>query len=213
MLCARQRPSRRLIAAAFLLLAMGVGVASPADGRAQQLPEQLDTRLLAIVDAYDAGGEAAAAAAAQRFAISMTQDRVRVIIELEAGAPAANIVHAAGGGFERQHGDLIQVSLPIPALRHFSAISGVRLVRPPLRLEPLVVGQGVSLIEADGWHTEGVTGAGVKVAVLDAGFAGYTSLLGTELPASVTTRSFRMDEDITGGGINHGTGVARSCTR
>jgi subtilisin family serine protease len=48
----------------------------------------------------------------------------------------------------------------------------------------------------------------VKVAVLDLGFAGYTGLLGTELPASVTVQSFRADGDITGGGEVHGTAVA-----
>jgi hypothetical protein len=66
----------------------------------------------------------------------------------------------------------------------------------------------VSLIEADQWHNAGITGSGVKIAVLDLGFQGYVSLLGTELPSSVVARSFRQDGDISGGGERHGTGVA-----
>jgi hypothetical protein len=60
---------------------------------------------------------------------------------------------------------------------------------------------------APGWATKGATGLGVKVAILDLGFGGYTNLLGTELPSTVTARSFRADGDITGGGESHGSAV------
>ena len=53
-----------------------------------------------------------------------------------------------------------------------------------------------------------MTGAGVKVGIIDLGFAGYQALLGSELPASVTTETeagcagqFATDED-------HGAAVA-----
>ncbi|MCK4732288.1 MAG: S8 family serine peptidase, partial [Methanophagales archaeon] len=51
------------------------------------------------------------------------------------------------------------------------------------------------------------------VAIVDLGFEGYEDLLGTELPANVTVRSFRVDGDITGGGLPildrvHGTACA-----
>jgi hypothetical protein len=48
----------------------------------------------------------------------------------------------------------------------------------------------------------------VKVAILDLGFTGYESKLGTELPASVTTMSFVAGGDIHGGGEVHGAAVA-----
>jgi len=59
---------------------------------------------------------------------------------------------------------------------------------------------------ADVWHNTGLDGSGVKVAIVDVGFAGYSSLLGTALPVAVTTH-----DDCGGnfpGGTDHGTAVA-----
>ena len=51
---------------------------------------------------------------------------------------------------------------------------------------PEVVSQGVALIDADDWQSAGCTGTGVKIAVLDPGFAGYATRVSEgELPASV----------------------------
>ncbi len=47
----------------------------------------------------------------------------------------------------------------------------------------------------------------MKIAILDVGFTGYSSLLGTELPASVTTQSFYTGSDIEGY-TDHGTACA-----
>ena len=50
--------------------------------------------------------------------------------------------------------------------------------------------QGVALHGADVWHRAGYTGAGVKVGVIDIGFTGFSALMGSELPASVTVRCY-----------------------
>jgi subtilisin family serine protease len=71
-----------------------------------------------------------------------------------------------------------------------------------------IVSEGLKCVNASEQHNRGITGEGVKVAIVDHGFEGYEDLLGTELPADVTVMSFRMDGDITGGGIIHGTGCA-----
>jgi hypothetical protein len=68
----------------------------------------------------------------------------------------------------------------------------------PLR-EELLDRLGVSR-----WHSAGVRGAGVKVAVLDSGFRGYHSFLGSSLPATVTTRSFRADGNLEAKDSQHG---------
>jgi subtilisin family serine protease len=47
----------------------------------------------------------------------------------------------------------------------------------------------------------------IRVGILDLGFAGHQGLLGRELPASVTARSFHPD-GIDGGGEVHGTACA-----
>ncbi|MGD0783893.1 MAG: S8 family serine peptidase, partial [Candidatus Aminicenantales bacterium] len=68
----------------------------------------------------------------------------------------------------------------------------------------------MALIGADLWKTLTPFRNAVpaKVCVLDAGFEGYTSLLGSDLPKTVTAKSFRADGDITGGGEQHGAACA-----
>lgn len=61
-------------------------------------------------------------------------------------------------------------------------------------------------IGADKWHAAGITGKGVRVAIVDLGFGGVKSLLGRDLPATVKTNISidRMDRQRE----NHGTAVA-----
>lgn len=66
-----------------------------------------------------------------------------------------------------------------------------------------------ALIGADRWRAAGFTGYGVRVAIVDRGFAGYEALLGNGLPASTRARSFRADGNLAAGG-DHGTLAARA---
>jgi subtilisin family serine protease len=54
------------------------------------------------------------------------------------------------------------------------------------------------------WHAAGYLGKGVKIAVLDSGFRGYRTFLGSVLPRSVRTRSFRNDGDLEARASQHG---------
>jgi subtilisin family serine protease len=64
-----------------------------------------------------------------------------------------------------------------------------------------------SLIGADRWQEAGFSGHGVRVAVLDAGFAGYQEALSVTLPERLVTRSFRTDRQMDGG-TDHGLRAA-----
>lgn len=80
---------------------------------------------------------------------------------------------------------------------------------PALIEEPLHPSQAATeLIGADRWRAAGFTGHGVRVAIVDTGFAGYEAHLGTSLPAAVRTRSFRADGDLAAKS-DHGTLAAR----
>jgi Subtilase family len=57
---------------------------------------------------------------------------------------------------------------------------------------------------ADRWQAEGYRGQGVKVAILDTGFRGYRSFLGTVLPRRVPVRSFRTDHNLEARNSQHG---------
>jgi len=171
---------------------------------------RLESTLAQVADAFGAGGSPAAAQAALERALPLHDSQVRVIVEARAGraTEAVGAVAALNGRVEKVRGDLVQALMSVSALKDLASSANVRFVRLPYQRLPLVTGQGVALINADVWQAAGFTGSGVKVAILDLGFAGYTSLLGIELPASVVTHSCRADGDITGGGEVHGAGVA-----
>jgi hypothetical protein len=171
----------------------------------------MESALAQLAEAFGSGGLPAAAQTAQQMAIPLRDDRVLAIVEVKAGrvAGAMGAVTSLNGQVEKVRGDLVQALVPVSSLKQLASSENVRFVRLPYQRLPLVVtGQGVALINADAWHAAGFTGNGVKVAILDLGFAGYTSLLGTELPASVVTHSCRANGDITGGGEVHGAAVA-----
>ena len=69
-----------------------------------------------------------------------------------------------------------------------------------------VVSQGVEIMGAEDMQALGSEGSGVKIGIIDLGFAGYTSAQASgDLPANLTA------VDYTGngiGGLNHGTQVA-----
>ena len=149
-----------------------------------------------------------AASFAQQYSIELDNGSIRVVIECEAGQIAAvSTAASALGTVETSYTNLIQATVPVSQLTALADITGVKFIRQPFYPELTVVSEGVALINADSWHTGNLTGNGVKVAVLDGGFTGYTSLLGTELPASVTTQSFHSSADINGN-TNHGTACA-----
>jgi subtilisin family serine protease len=54
------------------------------------------------------------------------------------------------------------------------------------------------------WHSAGLRGQGVKVAVLDSGFRGYRDHLGKGLPKQVTVQSFRLDGNLEARDSQHG---------
>ena len=150
-----------------------------------------------------------ARAVARAQEIEPTSRGVVVIVEPSAGVGAAeDAVTAAGGTVDATAGRLIQARITtdrLAAVAQSSAVSEVRA--PALHVADSITGEGVAAINAPAWHSAGFTGSGVKVGIIDLGFAGYQALLGTELPASVTTETeagcvgHLSDED-------HGTAVA-----
>lgn len=129
-----------------------------------------------------------------------------------AGDPAALVtaIEAVGGIIEVQSDDRVQALLPPGAAAGLHSAGLARLEAPALML-PLQTGSlgtAASIIGADRWQQAGFTGHGVKVAIVDAGFAGYQTLLGGALPSTVVERSFRADGEIAGH-TDHGTRAAR----
>ncbi len=106
--------------------------------------------------------------------------------------------------FKGKH--LYQMSIPPHNISWLKKLP-ISYARFPLESTTTVVSEGTAIINASQLHELGVNGSGVKVAVLDKGFKGYSSLLGSELPSNVTTKSFRQDGDIEVA-TEHGTACA-----
>ncbi len=133
---------------------------------------------------------------------------VRVVVECRPGerAAARGVTESLGGVVTAVHHDLVFATVPLGQLPLLASMDAVLRVRTSSRSEPHVVSEGLAAHVADVLHSEGSTGQGVKVGVLDCGgFTGYQALLGTDLPAQVTLWSGGSDPVGTG---NHGTACA-----
>jgi len=117
-------------------------------------------------------------------------------------------IEAMGGKVETTYQHLVQSIVPLYILQDLADLPMVRYLRLPIKPIPLITSEGVAATGANIWHEISPyrTTEVVKVCILDAGFEGYNNLLGTELPSSVTTRSFRADGDIYAS--IHGTACA-----
>ena len=106
-------------------------------------------------------------------------------------------------------GDMVVATVRTEALGSLQADRRLSWIRPASRPRPEVItGQGVAFIDANDWHAEGVTGEGVRVAIIDLGFVGYTSRQAEgELPMSLTTLNYCGGATIATF-TDHGTAVA-----
>jgi hypothetical protein len=173
----------------------------------------LDSQLVEVARAERSGGRGAGLSSARAQSVGVAQGRVRVVVEADAGRDEASraAVVAAGGVVIAESGDLVEALVPPGSLRSLAASDGVAFVRAPARPFPDAVDEGVAATGADVWHAAGYNGDGVKVGIIDLGFYGYQSLLGTALPATVTTHDTDCGSGFDGAppdGSEHGTAVA-----
>ncbi|MFA7387226.1 MAG: S8 family serine peptidase [Thiohalobacteraceae bacterium] len=144
----------------------------------------------------------------QRRLTSGVSEPLTVIVETGLPAVAADALRrhaftprlAVDGRFELQ--------VEAARLSAFAAALPVgSLIRPSFPHEADVVSQGVPLTGAGDMHTLEANGAGVRIGIIDLGFASLAAAQSAgELPAALTV------SDYTGlgtGGTNHGTQVAQ----
>jgi subtilisin family serine protease len=193
---------------------------------------ELDSVYKEFLLAYQEGGQdAAVELARQRGLLTPDGDlRVNLVLDTEDHAPLVSQLEAIGVTVVSAYRDRVNVAVPLALfeaqleggapeaifeqLGELEHVIAVRL--PQVRVTegaaslPLVQegrnveGEGVGKIAADVWHQAGFTGSGVRVGVLDLGFAGHENLLGVELPDDVPVATFGWhdEEEI------HGTACA-----
>jgi subtilisin family serine protease len=189
-------------------------VAPEGIGRPSKGNPKLGSSLNRLLEAHRRDGVAEAQAFATTHMMVLDDDRVQVVIVTtqEAISDLKKAVEALGGEYQGHYEGMLQALMPMGALESLAQRPDVLVIREPRRpipLGPTMAGtvdtEGLGPSNASDWHSAGHTGSGVRVAVIDGGFTNYTSLLGTDLPGSVTT----YDWTASGmGGSPHGTACA-----
>jgi len=142
-----------------------------------------------------------------KVAITMWIDESKTINAWE------NIINNTGGEITAQQGHRLLARVPLSALEQLAMQAGLNYAEPQVMYSPMglsgkVISEGVKATAVKRLHTKNFTGKGVKVGILDFGFAGYQALVAAgELPAPVATKAFngqtRVDTDEA-----HGTACA-----
>ena len=108
---------------------------------------------------------------------------MRVILQTSSASAAGAAVRAAGAFVESSYASLVQALVPPARLEALAASNAVERVERPATFHPAAVpGEGVAAIGADDSQLAGFDGVGVKIAIFDGGFAGYTTRAGSRRP-------------------------------
>jgi subtilisin family serine protease len=196
-------------------------------GLAQALEDpELDTVYKEFLVVYEEEGEEAALEMARERGILVTQGgqeyvRLTLVLDTEDNEPLQAQLEDIGVVVTSAFRDQIAVAVPLSLIKQTLAsddpgaifsdltemehVVAVRLPRPRVPDGSAIDGEGVEIIEADAWHDAGITGAGLRIGVLDLGFEGYEDLLGEELPDEVSLEEFGwyFEEEVV-----HGTACA-----
>ena len=167
-----------------------------------------DSSVTAVLQSNRIKGPAAAVRSAETQGLAVAGAKVRVIIEAVDLKAATKAVAATGADIERTAANLIQALATPGQLQDLIAVPSVRYVRSPLTFAAdAVTDEAVVTTNASAWQQRGQSGAGVKVAIIDMGFAGYASAQASgDLPVSLTVIDYCGGELTTG--EDHGTAVA-----
>ncbi|HEY5595862.1 MAG TPA: S8 family serine peptidase [Candidatus Bipolaricaulota bacterium] len=140
-------------------------------------------------------------------------DGVRVVIEPQGGSAAVisdAALRALGARVEARSNSLLRARVPLDKLEALAQLPAVRYVRRPhsFQVEDFPTSQAITPLGATLYHSFGAQGQGIKVAVIDIGFA---SLEYAKQRGALPESAIADFEDYTGQrGLqdNHGTAVA-----
>jgi subtilisin family serine protease len=219
------RAARITPAAAGALAVIWVLSGLPGAAQAGVIQARVERRIMA--DSLAAEGAAGPAKALLRGnePVVGSDHRIMVCVTLEtrssdAGGPIVPLVNDAppawlrsipGCEVEGSLGPRVEVRIDPAQVRALAAHAGVMHVGVPPHPVPLVESQGLAGMRVPQFWARYGRGDGVRVGILDVGFANYQQRLGSELPATVKVRAFYdagSGPDITGGGESHGTACA-----
>ncbi|MCR4404119.1 MAG: DUF4384 domain-containing protein [Candidatus Acetothermia bacterium] len=202
------------------LLAMASVALPDSGGKPAQHNPRIDSLLEQILQTAAAGQSVSAMDVASRAGVPAQGNSITVVLELapQFRGPLAHTVvtavgQAAPGLVVASSQSFVKLRLPLnPAVLTLVDVilrlTGVAYARPPAVPQALAVtSEGVQLTGAAAYQSSGLKGRGVKIAVIDLGFAGLSTAQSRgELPTTLQ----KFDYTGTGleSGTNHGTAVA-----
>ena len=121
---------------------------------------------------------------------------VEVFFDLAHRQAVLNYLRSNGANVRepREYEDTLLANVPVsllPALSVQPGVVGVVVARGP---DPLTAGANAH--GANRWQGGGYRGAGVRIAVFDAGFSGYSTHIGSALPTPSGVRCFTRDVNV-----------------
>ena len=153
----------------------------------------MDSNLNQIVEQAESGRFTAQAAAANAPIHSGASVAVTLYITEGYADAIADYLSDNGASPRNIGADYIEAYIPVTLLADASQQEGVISIQTIVPAQPAqgaVVSDGVSLHGATAWHAAGLKGQGVRIGIIDTGFQGFQTLMGTELPASVEARCY-----------------------
>lgn len=201
--CCAAHPARRWMQRIFFTSALLVAVALVACGGS------VERMLIEQARSTELSQEVRAAAGVQ-----LVEDMVLAVLETDGRPTLVADVQQLGGKVDAEAHGLVRAWLPVDRLEQAAAMPGVSYVRRPhipVALDvPRQASEGRMLIGANLFHSRGVLGGDVSVAVIDVGFG---SLAQAGRMGEICPWAIRSVRDYAGGGIElggpHGTGVAQ----
>ena len=162
--------------------------------------------------ALDASSGKMGTQAASKVGLSTQGNLVQAqLLFTSEAAAAATGLSKYGARLQIRRDRRVQAMVPVTELLTLAALPQVAQIAPVSLMRPMQAGfgpvssEGVQLTNATAMHLAGISGQGVRVAVIDLGFAGMTA---AEVPVAATAPiSFRADQSITAS--SHGTAVAQ----
>ncbi|HSQ27806.1 MAG TPA: S8 family serine peptidase [Anaerolineales bacterium] len=200
---------------------------------AQQYPQfafllddtEIDSVYKEFLLVYQDGGPQAALELAEARGLLNAKKELRLTLELDTSdvEPLKKSLEMSGIQVTASSQNLVDIAIPLALIERailsgdpagvFSQITGlehvvrIRLPRTNLHDRGEIETESLGMINTPVWHAAGFTGLGVKIGVLDLGFKHYRSLLGSDLPDTVTVRSFIAGVEMDQTDSEHGTAV------
>ena len=147
----------------------------------------------------------------------MSQKLTKVIVVIEADhlselppeiiAELVGLVESLGGSIGNHAFNNVQVWMPQEKIKQLAEWGKIIIIKTPTKPETMgIKSEGLGIGNILSWQSNGLTGTGVKVGVLDGGFKGADGLRGSELPADTASAYTGSTTDFYS--TEHGTACA-----